>query len=596
MLKVSATTSASLRAASVDSPAGSSASAASGFSDILEAVQQVERGAAAPVDDNEQPPRPAASDKRTVSSDTNGALLPANAANLPTTSRDRGGPDAPSRTKASGHPPVDSATDASAAAPVVVPDAAAAAAIMQALVNPAGQPNGGAGDADVQAAQPSATGAGRPDAAGGGGSPSAAVVPGETELADDAAAELDPGQVNSSVASATIETILSDALPGGAPSQSSGLQTVSGTLPSGASIGTGATGMPGNPMAQLASANATDPSLLSAAGQASQPPSTANRTTSGAPSTSSDAARATHSDTLPGATAPLSDATAASLSTVVKMVQRVTGTGVDSIAFSKGSRPGASAASIADTGTAVADQGPVAAVDGVDAAALSSGLETSNPLADADPASAGLLSAVVSSITHRAEREAVPTEGHEAHAAQAADGQAVAPDTTGVLPPVASTADAVRPPPAGGGAAPSVASQVAPALVTVAQGGGVGGRLSISITPDQLGQVHITVERATDGTTSIHVAADQLGTLDMLRHDQSDLTRALDQAGIRQEGHSLSFSWNGGGGGMQGWDGWGNQANEPQPAQVSGSYAAEPTPVPAAAVAAAARGGIDVTA
>ncbi|MDR3535145.1 MAG: flagellar hook-length control protein FliK [Acetobacteraceae bacterium] len=276
------------------------------------------------------------------------------------------------------------------------------------------------------------------------------------------------------------------------------------------------------------------------------------------------------------------------------MVQRVTGTGVDGIAFSKGSRPGASTSSIGDTGATAVDQAPVTAADALGVGSPSGGLEVSNLLA-VDPASAGLFGAVAGSIVHRTERETVPSDGHEGHGTQAVDLQTVAIETTGAQAPSASVADAPRSLPADGGSTPSVASQVAPALVAMAQGGNVGGRLSISITPDQLGQVHITVERAADGTTSIHVAAEQLATLDMLRHDQSDLTHALNQAGVGQDGHNLSFSWNGGGGGMQGWDGWGNQPGEHQPAEVSGSYAAESTPAPVAA-AAAARGGIDVTA
>jgi flagellar hook-length control protein FliK len=149
--------------------------------------------------------------------------------------------------------------------------------------------------------------------------------------------------------------------------------------------------------------------------------------------------------------------------------------------------------------------------------------------------------------------------------------------------------------PAGSGAPPSVAAQVTPALISMAQGNGAGGRLSISITPDQLGQVHITVERATDGTTSIHVAAEHLGTLNMLQHDQADLTRALDQAGISQEGHSLSFSWNGGDGSMQGWNAPTDQRSERPPANISKSYAVETAALPSIALAAT-RGGVDLTA
>jgi hypothetical protein len=127
------------------------------------------------------------------------------------------------------------------------------------------------------------------------------------------------------------------------------------------------------------------------------------------------------------------------------------------------------------------------------------------------------------------------------------------------------------------------------------RGQNTDGRLSISITPDQLGQVHITIERATDGTTAIHVAAEQLATLDLLRQDQGSLNQALDQAGVGQGGHTLSFSWDGsGGGGMPGWGTPGEQAADSQAAGIPNPYSEETVSAPSAA--AAARGGIDVTA
>jgi len=244
---------------------------------------------------------------------------------------------------------------------------------------------------------------------------------------------------------------------------------------------------------------------------------------------------------------------------------------------------------------ALADQVPLeqalAVAGAIDPNGSSGPLGGHSPLAE-DVTDAGILGNL-----HRTESAVTSAQGPDGGGTVSVDPQSV--DAGGVAiqaadVPTAQTtgAGAARPLAANGGLPPSVASQVAPALVSMAQVG-AGGRLSISITPDQLGQVHITVERATDGTTSIHVAAEQLGTLNILRHDQADLTRALDQAGVGQEGHSLSFSWDGGGGGMQGWNTPSDQHGEYQPAQVSKSYAVEPTAVPSAA---ATRGGIDLTA
>ena len=157
-------------------------------------------------------------------------------------------------------------------------------------------------------------------------------------------------------------------------------------------------------------------------------------------------------------------------------------------------------------------------------------------------------------------------------------------------------ADASRPA-ADSIAAPSVADQVSSSMVAMARNYGADGRISISITPDQLGQVHIVVERATDGTTTIHLAAEQLATLDLLRQDQGSLNQALDQAGIGTGGHTLSFSWEGGAGGgsRSGWYVPDDTAAENKSTSLAGVYAVDPASN-RLAMAATARGGVDVTA
>jgi len=171
----------------------------------------------------------------------------------------------------------------------------------------------------------------------------------------------------------------------------------------------------------------------------------------------------------------------------------------------------------------------------------------------------------------------------QAALAQAADLQAAPPQQA--AHPAAPSAPAP---------APSVANQILPGVVSMAQSHGPGGRLSVSMTPDELGHVSITVDRAADGTTSIHVAAERLTTLDLLRKDQGDLVRSLDQAGIAANDHSLSFSWDGGSGGMPGWGGRDAHAGDRRPGNVARSYVEEPTPLDT--VAATSRGGVDITA
>ena len=162
----------------------------------------------------------------------------------------------------------------------------------------------------------------------------------------------------------------------------------------------------------------------------------------------------------------------------------------------------------------------------------------------------------------------------------------------------------------GGAPNPSVAEQVAPAVISLAQSGlqpGTSQKVSVSITPGDLGQVSISVEKAADGTTSIHVAAERLATLDLLRNDQSELSRALNDAGVQQSSSSLSFSWDGpaSGGGSHAGQNWSNQswsgqdgngqhAPSGQQRSALATYADERNAGPDAT--AAARGGIDVTA
>jgi hypothetical protein len=140
-----------------------------------------------------------------------------------------------------------------------------------------------------------------------------------------------------------------------------------------------------------------------------------------------------------------------------------------------------------------------------------------------------------------------------------------------------------------------VARQILPSLISAAQGGPSGSRLSVSITPEALGHVSITVDRAADGTTVIQVAAERLATMEMMRQDQADLVRALDQAGLAQHSHSLSFSWEGGGGGMAGWGGSNEPQGEHRPATAARGYADEQSASPVWAKTPQA-GGVDLTA
>jgi hypothetical protein len=174
---------------------------------------------------------------------------------------------------------------------------------------------------------------------------------------------------------------------------------------------------------------------------------------------------------------------------------------------------------------------------------------------------------------------------------QLGTGQAVADIAASV-----GGASVSRPPSASVTLPLAVREQVA-AAAAMAQGRSVNGQFSVSITADGLGQISITVERGTDGTTIIHVAAEHLATLDMLRTDQRDLMRALDKSGLGPDQHSLYFSWDGGS--ASGWTGQGWRARddghgEPPPVDPAHFYAREPVAVPMLTLLT--RPGVDVTA
>jgi flagellar hook-length control protein FliK len=277
--------------------------------------------------------------------------------------------------------------------------------------------------------------------------------------------------------------------------------------------------------------------------------------------------------------------------TLAETLQRMTGAQTEAMASFKG--PGRAAPGMAtDKGPTATDPTPATAA-ATDARPLPDVVDARSVYAAVDPAASGLVGSVAGQVARQPPREPVSAQEQGTAATQAANPQPVPVPTGDMQAPIASAAGTVRSLPENGGSAPSMVDQIAPAVAAMAQSRGSNGRMSISITPDQLGRVHITVERAIDGTTTIHLAAEQLATLNLLRQDQSDLHRALDQAGVGQEGHSLSFSWDGGGGGMPGWGSPSHQRGDSRPTDVI-PHIEEAISAPS--VAAAARGGIDVTA
>jgi hypothetical protein len=283
--------------------------------------------------------------------------------------------------------------------------------------------------------------------------------------------------------------------------------------------------------------------------------------------------------------------------TVADTLQRMTGIGGESVVRSDRTASGTrglpvddtqgSAAGLVSAAAGDTDVRAVGSLPGAAAKLAPPGVVTSESVG-----SSGL---PTRAVIRRSAGEAASGAAQGTNGTLAADPQTVPGQNGQVASAPGLSAASSRPVSADPGSAPSVAAQITPAVVAMARSQDPDGRLSVSITPDQLGRVHITVERASDGTTAIHVAAEQLTTLDLLRQDQATLNHALDQAGIGKEGHSLSFSWEGGGGGgMPRWETPGKPSDDGQTANMANPYTEEAVSAPSAA--AAARGGIDVTA
>jgi flagellar hook-length control protein FliK len=104
-----------------------------------------------------------------------------------------------------------------------------------------------------------------------------------------------------------------------------------------------------------------------------------------------------------------------------------------------------------------------------------------------------------------------------------------------------TTAPQVAAPQAGAPQGASPAAQLAPALVQMAHTADGTQRLTVRLTPPDLGQVQIRIDRPTDAAAHVDITVEKPETLTLLLRDQPQLQRALDQAGVPAEGRSVSF-------------------------------------------------------
>jgi hypothetical protein len=111
------------------------------------------------------------------------------------------------------------------------------------------------------------------------------------------------------------------------------------------------------------------------------------------------------------------------------------------------------------------------------------------------------------------------------------------PQAIQATPALASAAPA----PANGTGDASPAAQVAPALMSLVQTPGGNQRLTLHLEPATLGHLQIQIDRAPDATARVDITVQRPQTLELLLRDQPQLQRALDQAGVPQEGRTLTL-------------------------------------------------------
>ncbi|GIK99694.1 MAG: hypothetical protein BroJett029_39030 [Alphaproteobacteria bacterium] len=109
----------------------------------------------------------------------------------------------------------------------------------------------------------------------------------------------------------------------------------------------------------------------------------------------------------------------------------------------------------------------------------------------------------------------------------------------------AATAHGQAPAAAPGGAPASPADQVAVQIQRAVSEG--ASRITVQLKPAELGSIEVQLDFAQDGRVSASVLADRPETLDLLQRDARQLERALQDAGLKTDGGSLSFDLRGGG-------------------------------------------------
>ncbi len=183
----------------------------------------------------------------------------------------------------------------------------------------------------------------------------------------------------------------------------------------------------------------------------------------------------------------------------------------------------------------------------VDVAPLQPTASEATPMTPASALHPAALPGVGGTVVHPSPDQLLAFPGHEAVASKSDDavdalsavGSAqlvAAPAATVAGLHVASASPSVlRPPPAPGLSTPSPAGQVGPVLASFAASAaqpGAAQHLTIQLDPAELGHVQVRIERIPDGPARVELIVERPETLRLLLHDQPQLHRALDLAGV----------------------------------------------------------------
>jgi len=105
-------------------------------------------------------------------------------------------------------------------------------------------------------------------------------------------------------------------------------------------------------------------------------------------------------------------------------------------------------------------------------------------------------------------------------------------------------------------------------------------KLSMRLNPPELGQIHVQLDIASDGKTSLTLSADTKETLALMQRNAKELERGLLDTGMKTDAGSLSFNLRGDGEQRQffGWAGDGANDNNPRAYAYGESLDSEAAP------------------